>query len=66
MNRLLILAVATWSGVVAAAGTLTIRARVVDGDTLELADGNLIVIHAMRMRRRYRDDYRREIECQEH
>ena len=42
MNRLLILAVATWSGVVAAAGTLTIRARVVDGDTLELADGNRV------------------------
>ena len=42
MNRLLILAVVTWSGVVAAAGTLTIRASVVDGDTLELADGNRV------------------------
>ncbi len=33
---------------------------------IELADGDLLVIHAMRMRRRYRDDYRRVIECQEH
>ncbi|MBA2488414.1 MAG: toxin [Chloroflexi bacterium] len=31
---------------------------------IDLADGNLLVIHAMKMRRKYVDNYRRVIECQ--
>ncbi len=32
---------------------------------LELADGDVLVIHAMKLRRKYRDDYARVMECQE-
>jgi hypothetical protein len=32
---------------------------------IELADGDLLVIHAMKLRRRYLDDYARVLECQE-
>jgi hypothetical protein len=32
---------------------------------VELADEDLLVIHAMKLRRRYRDDYARVMECQE-
>ena len=39
---MLILAVALWPIVAAAGGTLTMRASVIDGDTLELADGNRV------------------------
>jgi len=42
MNRLLILAVAIWPGSAAAEAILTIRASVIDGDTLELADGKQV------------------------
>lgn len=31
---------------------------------IELADGDLLVIHAMKLRRKYRDDYARVMECQ--
>ncbi len=31
---------------------------------IELADGDLLVIHAMRLRRKYLDDYVRVMECQ--
>ena len=31
---------------------------------VELAEGDLLVIHAMRLRRAYRDDYARVMECQ--
>ncbi len=31
---------------------------------LELADGDLLVIHAMKLRRAYREDYSRVMECQ--
>ena len=30
---------------------------------LELADGDLLVIHAMKLRRAYREDYVRVMEC---
>ena len=30
---------------------------------IELADGDLLVIHAMRMRSQYQDDYARVMEC---
>jgi len=32
---------------------------------VELADEDLLVIHAMKLRRRYRDHYARVMECQE-
>jgi hypothetical protein len=32
---------------------------------LELADGSLLVIHAMRLRASYRDDYEGVMRCQE-
>ena len=31
---------------------------------VELADGDVLVIHAMKLRRRYLDDYARVMECQ--
>ena len=31
---------------------------------VELADGNLLIIHAMKMRRRYLHDYAKVMECQ--
>jgi len=31
---------------------------------VELAEGNLLVIHAMKVRRRYLEDYARVMECQ--
>jgi len=42
VSRALVLAIALWSGIAAAATTLTIRASVIDGDTLELADGKRV------------------------
>ena len=32
---------------------------------VELADGDILVIHAMKLRRKYLDDYARVMECQE-
>jgi hypothetical protein len=31
---------------------------------VELADGDLLVIHAMKLRRKYLDDYAKVMECQ--
>lgn len=31
---------------------------------IDLAEDDLLVIHAMKMRRKYLDDYRRVMECQ--
>lgn len=33
---------------------------------VELAGGDLLVIHVMKLRRRYRDDYAKVMECQGH
>lgn len=32
---------------------------------VELADGHLLVVHAMKLRPKYRDDYKRVMECRD-
>lgn len=32
---------------------------------VELADGNLVVVHAMKLRPKYRDAYQQVMECQD-